>query len=95
LVFDEQPSWMRPPRDEPRDAAQDARATALLLGYLWCTVPQAVAATLALPARRRRVRRALAWAVLAAAVASHCMFAGGVGIRNVNRPGYSAFIRIN
>jgi hypothetical protein len=33
--------------------------------------------------------------VLAVAVAGHCMYAGGVGIRNANRPGYSVFSKIN
>jgi hypothetical protein len=33
--------------------------------------------------------------VLAVAVAGHCMYAVGVGIRSVNRPGSSVFIKIN
>jgi hypothetical protein len=76
---------MLPTLDGPRDAAEvaaeDAKVTALLLGYMWCTVAQATAATpalLLLAAKRRRwmwIRRALACVVLAAAAASHCMFA--------------------
>lgn len=83
------------PLDEPKETAME---TALQLGFFWSTVAQGAAATLALvilAARHRRVRRALAWVVLAAAVAGHCMYAGGVGIHRVfTRPGYSVFLRI-
>ncbi|CAL4951626.1 unnamed protein product [Urochloa decumbens] len=89
------PSWLLQPADLTE--AEVATASALMLGTIWGTVIQAAAATpaLLLPARRRRTRRALAYTVLAAAVASHCMYVSALGIYRTTGPGYPAFIRIN
>ncbi|CAO2193702.1 unnamed protein product [Urochloa humidicola] len=89
------PSWLVQPADLTE--AEVATAGALMLGTIWGTVIQAAAATPAqlLPALRRRTRRALAYAVVAAAVASHCMYASALGIYRTTGPGYPAFIRIN
>ncbi|CAO2174683.1 unnamed protein product [Urochloa humidicola] len=91
------PSWMLPSPehlDLTPDAAKDAKATAIALGVIWCTVAQAAAATpaLLLPAQRRRIRWTLAYAVLAAAIATHCMYASV--ILDVLHHGYAVFIRI-
>ncbi|CAL4965314.1 unnamed protein product [Urochloa decumbens] len=89
------PSWLVQPADLTE--AEVATASALMLGTIWGTVIQAAAATpaLLLPAHRRRTRRALAYTVLAAAVASHCMNVSALGIYRTTGPGYPAFIRIN
>ncbi|CAO2204598.1 unnamed protein product [Urochloa humidicola] len=92
------PSWLVQPIEPTEAAAEDATASALMLGTIWGTVIQAAAATpaLLLPAAalRRRIRRALAYSVLAAAVASHCMYAGALGIyRSGSR--YPVFIAIS
>ncbi|CAL4951734.1 unnamed protein product [Urochloa decumbens] len=93
------PAWMMPPLDLTGDA-EDAEASAVLL-TIWfcCTVAQAAAATpvmLLAAHRRRRIRRALAYLVLAAAVAGHYTYAGAVGIhRVVTRPEYPVFVKIN
>ncbi|CAL4958349.1 unnamed protein product [Urochloa decumbens] len=91
------PLWMLPSLehlDLTPDAAKDARARAILLGALLCTVVQAAAAALALllPAHRRRIRRALAYAVLVAAVTTHCMYTSVV--LDIHRKEYAVFVRI-
>ncbi|CAO2185693.1 unnamed protein product [Urochloa humidicola] len=87
-VFSKLPSWLYH-RIELTDAER-AMGSALELGRIWCGVPQAAAAALALllAGRRRRVRRALAYLALAATVASHFMFAGLLGIILAADPGY-------
>lgn len=58
-------------------------------GQLWCTAPQAGAAALALllPARRPRIRRAMAFVALAATAANHYMYARLLGLLFVPSPG--------
>ncbi|CAL4951624.1 unnamed protein product [Urochloa decumbens] len=87
-VFSKMPSWIYH-RIELTDA-EGAMGSALELGHVWCGVPQAAAAALALllAGRRRRVRRALAYLALAATVASHFMFASVLGIILAADPGY-------
>ncbi|CAO2185692.1 unnamed protein product [Urochloa humidicola] len=89
------PSWLFQPIEQTE--AENAKARALMLGTIWGTVIQAAAATpaLLLPSIRQRIRRALANAVLAAAVASHCMFVSSLCISRVTGPEYPAFTRIN
>lgn len=90
------PPWVYRPLE--MTDAEDARASALLLASIWCTVAQAAAAAPALLLaghRCRRIRRALAYVVLAAAVASHCMHASAVRIILVAAdPGYNVVNRI-
>ncbi|CAO2199098.1 unnamed protein product [Urochloa humidicola] len=78
----------------PPDADADARATAQALVGFVCIVAQAAAGTtaLVLAARRRRIRRALAYVVLAAAVAIHCVY---VSVLDLNHAECPVFIRIN
>ncbi|CAO2199040.1 unnamed protein product [Urochloa humidicola] len=89
------PSWLGQSVDLTE--AEVATASALILGNIWGTLIQAAAATpaLLLQALRRRIRRALAYAVLAAGVASHCMFVGALSIYRITGPEYPAFTRIN
>ncbi|CAL4951629.1 unnamed protein product [Urochloa decumbens] len=89
------PSWLVHPADLTE--AEVAKASALMLGTIWGTVIQAAAATpaLLLPAHRRRTRRALAYTVLAAAVASHCMYVSALCINRTTGPDYPVFVRIN
>ncbi|CAL4951731.1 unnamed protein product [Urochloa decumbens] len=77
----------------PADAAKDAMATAMTIVAFVCTVTLAAAATpaLLLAPRHRQIRRALAYVVLAAAAAAHCMYVGVLGVYHFE---YPVFIRI-
>ncbi|CAO2193755.1 unnamed protein product [Urochloa humidicola] len=77
----------------PPDAAKDAMATAMAVVAFLCTVALAAAATPAvlLAAHNRRIRRALAYVVLAAAVAIHCMY---VSVYDLYHIEYHGFMRI-
>ncbi|OEL33144.1 hypothetical protein BAE44_0005837 [Dichanthelium oligosanthes] len=92
-VSDQLPSWMLP-TVELTDA-EDAKGSALAFGFMLCAVLQAAGGTLALllGGHRRRIRRVLAYVVLAAAVAGHCMYASAVVIVLDADPGY-LFVRI-
>ncbi|CAL4965386.1 unnamed protein product [Urochloa decumbens] len=75
-------------------------ALELQLGYISCSALQAAPAALALLLagghRRKKTRRALAYAALAVSVAGHCMFASEVGgiILLSDDPGH-LLLRIN
>ncbi|CAL4951729.1 unnamed protein product [Urochloa decumbens] len=78
----------------PPDAAADAKATAQALVASVCTVTLAAAVTTArVPAaRRRRIRRALAYVMLAAAVVIHYVY---VSIVDLNHAECHVFITIS
>ncbi|CAL4977917.1 unnamed protein product [Urochloa decumbens] len=83
-LFDTTPSPCDP--CIPLTDADAAKVDALANGMMWCAAPQAAAAALALwllPCRRRwmwLVRRALAYAALAAAIVSHLMYTSAVRV---------------
>ncbi|CAO2199038.1 unnamed protein product [Urochloa humidicola] len=88
-VYSKLPSWLYQ-RVELTDEEGASWAIAFEIGYLWCSVPQAAAAALALllAGRRRRIRRALAYLALAATAADHCLFAGILGFILAADPEY-------
>ncbi|OEL12720.1 hypothetical protein BAE44_0026263 [Dichanthelium oligosanthes] len=73
--------------------AEAAEGIALRTWMLWCTGAQVAAAALALllPCRHRGARRDLAYVALAAAIASHCMYASAVNVVLIADPGYLLF----
>jgi hypothetical protein len=73
-----QPSWLG--EGTTLTAAGAAALSANLHGALWCSAAEAAAAALALllPDSRRRSRRALAYAALAATAATHLMWARAI-----------------
>ncbi|CAL4951730.1 unnamed protein product [Urochloa decumbens] len=89
------PSWMLLLLgiDLTPDAAEDAKATAMAIVAFLCTVTLAAAATpaLLLAAHHRQIRRALAYVVLAAAVAIHCIYVSVLDLYHVE---YHVLIRI-
>ncbi|CAO2185695.1 unnamed protein product [Urochloa humidicola] len=88
-AYSKLPSWFM--RHVELTEAADATASAVVLGHIWFGALQAAAATAALLLaghHRRQIRRALAYAALAATVAGHCMYASFVGITVAADPGY-------
>ncbi|CAL4951622.1 unnamed protein product [Urochloa decumbens] len=82
----------------PLTDADAAKVDALANGMMWCAAPQAAAAALALwllPSRRRwmwLVRRALAYAALAAAIVSHLMYTSAVRVVHAADPWNLSFM---
>lgn len=90
--------FQSPSVEVTEDAEVDTGNGALLLVYIWiwCIVPQAAGGTVALllAGNHRRTGRALAYAVLAATVGGHCMYASLAGILVTSGSGIGYFFTI-